>query len=197
MVAAGRVLDEGSTRADFWTQNGEIFTNAFGSRSLRSPLKVKGVSWFGMDSVPCQIGGLGEMSVRSGAAWLRENGFNAVRVPLAVDALLSRLPSGGCMPPELSAAPALSSDAEISFVSRDHNSKKKEGGYDYTKYNAAYLAQTYLGILKRFVKDLGDHGLLVMLDLHAMEAGKWPDSGKVGSRWTLPQMLYTMRSLAS
>eukprot|EP00966_Prymnesium_polylepis_P116196 2686014-Prymnesium_polylepis.1 len=35
-------------------------------------------------------------------------------------------------------------------------------------------------MLQRFVVELGEHGLLVMLDLHAMEAGKWPDSGKAG-----------------
>ena len=179
-AAARRALGDGSTRADFWTRDGEIFTNAFGSGSVRSALKIKCVSWFGMESAPCQIGGLGEMSVRSGAAWLQENGFNAVRVPLAVDALLSAFPSGGCMPPELSAAPALSSGAEISFVSRDHSSKKDKGGYDYTRYNSQYVGLSYLGMVKRFAKDLGEHGLLVMLDLHAMEAGKWPDSGKVG-----------------
>jgi len=162
--------------ADYWTEGSQIFTNAFGAARERTPLRIKGVSWFGLDSRPCQIGGLGELSVRSGAAWLRAHGFNAVRVPLAVDALLSSDPSAGCMPPELT-QPLLSGGAETTFVSVG----AKRGSINYSEKNKAYVGLSYLGMLKQFVSDLGEHGLLVMLDLHAMAAGKWPDSGRVGT----------------
>jgi hypothetical protein len=42
------------------------------------------------------------MPVEAGAEFLKREGFNAVRIPLAVDALVSTEPDGGCMPSSLS-----------------------------------------------------------------------------------------------
>ena len=107
--------------ARFWTHRGTLRTNFFGGSSGAgdgTELKVKGVSWFGLESKPCFaephtartdpralsvlpreplhrsrcrcfVGGLDQMPVEMGAAFLRRHSFNAVRVPLAVDALLS------------------------------------------------------------------------------------------------------------
>ena len=37
-------------------------------------------------------------------------------------------------------------------------------------------------MLGKWVRMLASHGLLVMLDLHAMVAGRWPDDGRVGGQ---------------
>ena len=48
----------------------------------------------------------------------------------------------------------------------------------YKTHNPHYLRLGYLRLLEQFVTTLGDYGLLVMLDLHAGVAGRWPDDGK-------------------
>ena len=57
-------------------------------------------------------------------AFLRKNGFNAVRVPLAVSAVLDRAPDAGCLPAPLAATvdddlPA----AEASIISHEHHER--------------------------------------------------------------------------
>ncbi|KAL3903296.1 MAG: hypothetical protein SGPRY_011734, partial [Prymnesium sp.] len=87
-------------------------------------------------------------------ALLRENGFNALRVPLTLDAVVDT-PSGG--------------QAEC----------QGSDGLFYT-YNRAFVGMGYLQMLGKFIRLARDHGLLVMLDIHSHEAGKWPDDGNVG-----------------
>ena len=63
--------------------------NAWGSQEHPTRLRIKGVSWFGMETPTCHPGGLWHRPLGDYAAFLREHGFNAVRVPLAADALTS------------------------------------------------------------------------------------------------------------
>ena len=72
--------------ADFWTTQSSIYTNAFGSSN--QPVRIKGASWFGLDSNPCIPGGSSKGKIENGMAFLRTHGFNAIRLPLAVDAVL-------------------------------------------------------------------------------------------------------------
>ena len=147
-------------------------------------LKIKGVSWFGMESRPCAVGGLEQMPVEIGAAFLRKNGFNAVRVPLAVSALLDKSPDAGCLPAPL--AGSVSDDdlpaAEASILAAPGVTFVQSGNdgatRGYKTNNPTFVQLGYLRLLERFVTTLGDHGLLVMLDLHASKAGVWPDDGK-------------------
>lgn len=49
----------------YWTHEGSIRTNALGGAAgaFGTELRIKGVSWFGLESKPCSIGGLEKMSV--------------------------------------------------------------------------------------------------------------------------------------
>ena len=76
-----------NSAADYWTTGASIFTNAFGTGPTE--LRIKGVSWFGLENRKCYIGGATDTPVRDVAEFLTDNGFNAVRVPLAADAVLS------------------------------------------------------------------------------------------------------------
>ena len=53
-------------------------------------------------------------------------------------------------------------------------------GVFYT-FNIEWMDLSYMDYIERFITLAGDHGILVMLDLHAMEAGAWKDSGGVGT----------------
>jgi aryl-phospho-beta-D-glucosidase BglC (GH1 family) len=137
-----------------------------------------------MESRPCAVGGLEQMPVEIGAAFLRKNGFNAVRVPLAVSALLDKSPDAGCLPAPL--AGSVSDDdlpaAEASILAAPGVTFVQSGNdgatRGYKTNNPTFVQLGYLRLLERFVTTLGDHGLLVMLDLHASKAGVWPDDGK-------------------
>ena len=87
--------------------------------------------------------------------FLRTHGFNALRLPLAVDAVVDafRGQNPRCMAPD--------------------------PGVFYT-YNIEWMDLGYLDFIDRMIMTAGNNGILVMLDLHAMEAGKWPDTGVVG-----------------
>ena len=124
------------------------------------------------------------MPVSAGAAYLRAQGFNAVRVPLAVSALITNAANGDCMPPQLFAKPpdmeasAGGDSAQfegITFLAAGGGSA--EG---FMRHNPTFVGLSYLGMVQAFVRALGDHGLLVLLDLHATTAGVWPDDGRVG-----------------
>ena len=169
----------------YWTKKGTIRTNALGGGggAEGTELQIKGVSWFGLESKPCSIGGLEQMPVDMGAAFLRKNGFNAVRIPLAVNALLDRSPDAGCMPAPLASTvdedmPAseasIMAGPGVTFVTSSNDGSTR----GYKTNNPTYMQLGYVRLLQRFVTTLGDNGLLVMLDLHAAEAGKWPDDGK-------------------
>ena len=45
--------------------------------------------------------------------------------------------------------------------------------------NPDFYGLTYLDEVARFVELLGEYGILVLLDMHVVEAGKWPDGGTV------------------
>ena len=96
------------------------------------------------------------------------------------------------MPTQLSAAPLDDEEDEEDEVRAAGTDEAEGGGITfvsqgggsasgYAKHNPEYRGLSYLGMLAKFVRALGEHGLLVMLDLHAATAGLWPDDGKVGS----------------
>lgn len=77
-------------RAEYWTSGRRLMTNAFNTDG--QPLRLKGVSWFGLESMPCYIGGGHAAPLAANARFLHANGFNAVRVPLAVDEIVRSAP---------------------------------------------------------------------------------------------------------
>ena len=171
--------------AEYWTSGHEIFTTAFGGDALHTALQIKGVSWFGLEGSPCEVGGLGEMSIEQGAAFLRKNAFNAVRIPLAADAVVA---NGGCMPTVLTDDALEQSTGrvggrlgEVSVSKTSVKPAYRDARARYAKLNPRFVGESYLGMLASFIKVLGEHGLLVMLDVHTLTAGAWPDDGKVGN----------------
>ena len=81
----------GERPSDFWTKGSSLYTNAFGYASApgdREPLRIKGASWFGLESSPCYPGGASKGKIELGMEFLRTHGFNALRLPLAVDAVV-------------------------------------------------------------------------------------------------------------
>lgn len=134
--------------SQYWVDsNGRLQTTAF-SIGGDGELAIKGVSWFGLESRACYIGGGDKYPLAEAADFLVSNGFNAVRVPLAASEVLAATGSTSCL---------------------DH-------GVYYT-HNPELVGLDYMSGLEWFVKMLGARGLLVMLDYHVDEPGKWPDEG--------------------
>ena len=164
----------GLRKADYWVEHSMLHTNAWwdpmaGGRGTE--LVIKGASWSGLERRPCMPGGASEISLREGANLLRTHNLNAVRLPLAVDGLLT---------PRVSPATCLPADNKV---------------WLYNPFLAGALE--YIEVLAKVVDMLGEYGLLVMLDVHVMEAGKWPDNGRVGGRAGAERLLRAWRLLAS
>ena len=138
--------------ADYWIDaRGHLRTSAFEVSTGNRALRIKGASWFGLESASCYIGGADSDSLHTFADFLANNGFNAVRVPLALSELLPDA-IGTCLNPS---------------AYQVHNANFGRGVSD-------YLAQ-----LDHFIRLLGKHGLLVLLDVHVRSPGAWPDDGKL------------------
>ena len=130
----------GERQSDFWTRGSSLYTNAFGSASStgdREPLRIKGVSWFGLESSPCYPGGASKGKIELGMEFLRTHGFNALRLPLAVDAVVEafRGQNPRCMAPD--------------------------PGVFYT-YNIEWMNLGYLDFIDRMITTAGNNGILVM-----------------------------------
>ncbi|KAL1519958.1 hypothetical protein AB1Y20_023444 [Prymnesium parvum] len=142
----------GVRRADYWTDGEKIFTNALTGAAQQ--LRLKGASWFGLEGDPCYPGGATQAAIADNMAFLREHRFNAVRVPLALDAVLAAAAGGraACQGPD---------------------------GLFYT-FNPDFSGLGYMEMLGLLVRHARDHGILVMLDVHVDRAGVWPDAGRAG-----------------
>jgi endoglucanase len=139
--------------SEYWTYGSSIHTTAWGMHGDPSKLLIKGVAWFGLESQACHIGGSDQRSLESIAAWIKQHGFNAVRVPFAADALV-----------------------------QPHHACLKQGNLDgIKKHNPRLLGMSYAQRIQTIVKVAGDAGLVVLLDAHVTEAGKWPDGGTVNT----------------
>ena len=107
---------------------------------------------FGMETETCFIGGAANRDIDSIAEWLAGKGFNAVRVPLAADAILS--PTG-------------------------HPCTNKGDQDGLRANNMVFGSLSYMKQLAQLVQVAADAGLLVLLDMHVLRAGMWPDGGAV------------------
>jgi aryl-phospho-beta-D-glucosidase BglC (GH1 family) len=107
-----------------------------------------------METEVCYIGGADKRDIASSAKWLADNGFNAIRLPLAADAILH--PTGHpCM------------------LLGDQDGLRL--------HNMALGAMKYVEQIAEVVRVAADSGLLVLLDMHVINAGMWPDGGAVGT----------------
>ena len=100
----------GVRRADYWVERNLLHTNAWWDPMAspgelqRTQLIIKGASWSGLERRPCMPGGASDISLHEGAALMRAHNLNAVRLPLAVDGLLT---------PRASPATCLYADGEV------------------------------------------------------------------------------------
>jgi hypothetical protein len=149
----------------YWVDHlGQIRTTAFDIDTDDRALRIRGVSvaehgiepqrvcrhqadmigrwcsvagqWFGLESRVCYVGGGDSAPISTSAAWLRTHGFNAVRIPLAMNEVLAGAAGRGsdCLKPEV-----------------------------YTNPNPEMVGLSYLDGLTHWIRILGEHGLLVLL----------------------------------
>ena len=139
----------GERAADYWTDGDQILTNAI--TGTPQQLIIKGVSWPGMESKPCYFHGLDTLTLGVILDFVEQNNFNAIRIPLAVSAVLEG----------------------------DRPACMEDGGF---YYNGAreLMGMDFPTLIRHVVLEMGKRGILVMLDLHSMGPGLWPDSGVVG-----------------
>ena len=142
------ITDYSGREADYWTLGTRLYTNAWGEpRALPLELTIKGLSWFGFETGLGMVGGVNKQKIAVIAQFIKDNGFNAVRIPFAADMISAFI------------VPPLDEDVAATNPELQH--------------------QTYLFKVMTIVRALGDAGLLVLLDLHVMEMGVWPDGGNV------------------
>ena len=111
-----------------------------------APLVVRGVNWFGFEGANGILDGLWVYPVAEYLRFLATYGFNALRIPLAIDHIASN--------PRL---------------------KRELFPQDPGMLELAKAGGRYLDALERVV-DLAAHaGLLVCLDMHRLKAATWPD----------------------
>ena len=145
--------------SEYYAYGSRLYTNAWGEGGEPTSLVIKGVSWFGMESQVCFIGGSHAASMESSAAWLKQQGFNAIRVPLAADAVVS------------------------SKNKQPHSCMINGGDREGIKANnPALLRLSYIEQLVHLAKVAADAGLLILLDMHVAAAGVWPDGGRLDVR---------------
>ena len=107
------------------------------------PIQLKGASWFGAEGAGRVPDGLWTHNASFYLRFLSQNGFNAVRLPFALDNVISN-------------------------VGPQDNMVRAE---------RALHGAKYLDVLEHIVDVAASHGLLVLLDLHRLQANKWPDDG--------------------
>ena len=135
--------------SDYFTYGSSLLTNAWDGAEA---IQIRGASWFGMETKACVVGGAEHLPIETIAGWLKEQGFNAIRLPLAADAVLT--PDHPCL------------------LEGDRASLRL--------HNTVLGSLDYVSQIGEVVHAAGDAGLLVLLDMHVLVAGHWPDGGVVG-----------------
>lgn len=107
----------------------------------REPFALKGLSWFGFEGPTACVDGLWERPLDEYLDFVASLGFNALRIPVAADNVLTD--------------PLVDKWA----VTAD----------------AALVGLHSLQVLARLLDAASERGLLVLLDMHRLEAAVWPD----------------------
>eukprot|EP00966_Prymnesium_polylepis_P185269 4294165-Prymnesium_polylepis.1 len=165
-------------------------------------LHINGVSWSGFESSPCVLGGLEKRPARDFLQLMSGTmGFNALRIPFGADALVSGLQPPLCVNDKLLSGfnkrytklsyvrrlPTHVDAAHRTLDSTPQPATAHRARYSTPRMTRARtnLLQTpswraQVDMLGLLIQDAGDHGLLVMLDLHRLHVGqKHKPSGSV------------------
>lgn len=106
-------------------------------------LQIKGANWFGAEGVGRTPDGLWTHNASFYLNFLAHNGFNAIRLPFALDNVMS-----------------------------DHGPQQ-----NMVTAERELRGADYLDVLEFIVDAAANFGLVVLLDLHRLQAKKWPDDG--------------------
>lgn len=139
--------------ADYFTYGAEIFTTAWlDEDGMPSRVRIRGASWFGLETETCMLGGAPSRDIESIAEWLQAQGFNAIRLPVAADAILNPI---------------------------NHPCLLRGDRDNLRLHNLALAALNYVEQVAEVARVAAESGLLVLLDMHVMAAGEWPDGGNI------------------
>ena len=126
-----------------WSALPDFTATAGTLRMAGKPITLKGVNWFGAEGPEKAPNGLWVHPMAWYLEFISQNGFNAIRVPFALDNIQGNLVPSADM---ISASPELD-------------------------------GLNMLDILEQLVDGAAAHGLLVLFDLHRLQASRWPDDG--------------------
>lgn len=131
--------DRSFVPSEFWTSHGRLYSNAWG-RSAGAVLNLKGAVWHGLADQDCYLRGTDIRPISWYTQFLRDQRFNAVRLPVAAFALALADSNHPC----LEAARQLKGARE---------------------QNGDLVYRNYLDQLKEIIKTAGESGVLVQLDM--------------------------------
>ena len=123
--------------AEYWTAHSRVYTNALGG-AAPSTLDIKGAVWPGMADLICHLRGADIRPIRWYVQFLRDNGFNAIRLPIAASAVTTHQPT--CVNAARMVSGALQQNKEL-------------------------VELEYVEQIARIVRVAGDLGVLVVLDM--------------------------------
>ena len=123
--------------AEYWTAHSRLYTNALGGAAA-STLDIKGAVWPGMADRVCHLRGADFRPIRWYVQFLRDNGFNAIRLPIAASAVTTHQPT--CVNAARMVSGALQQNKEL-------------------------VELEYVEQIARIVRVAGDLGVLVVLDM--------------------------------
>ncbi|OQR93805.1 cell 5A endo-1,4-betaglucanase [Achlya hypogyna] len=157
----------GCVQPNYLSKHGQIFV--VGSDKVERPIAIKGINWFGMETINNIPFGLwtndqNGTTLYEITAFLSRNNFNSVRLPLSVQSLLLNTPPTKAMVHE--------------------------------EANAAFDTSSYVGAVGSVVKALGSRGISVLLDLHNLNATEKGDAW-FGNSTTADQFMQAMDVLTS
>ena len=109
-------------------------------------LVIRGVSWFGFEGAGAMVDGLWVQPMAFFVRFVAAQGFNALRIPLAAD-----------------------------HIAKNPKIKPDMCTKDPAMLELAHAGGRYLDAVERLVILAAHAGLLVILDMHRLEANVWPD----------------------
>ena len=133
-------------KAEYWTAHNRLYTNAWG-REHGAVLNIKGAVWPGMADEDCHLRGVDIHPVGWYVQFLKDYGFNAIRLPIAASAITTeRHPC-------------------VNAIRRDSGAREQ---------NNDLIWADYLEQVAQIVRAAGNLGVLVLLDMR-LQPGKPPD----------------------
>lgn len=130
-------------QGDLWSELPNFTAVAGQLRMAETPVKLKGANWFGAEGEGRAPDGLWTHNITFYLDFLVRNGFNAVRLPFALDNVMA------------------DQGPQEHMIKAEHQLR----------------GASYLAMMERVVDLAASRGLLILLDLHRLQAKRWPDAG--------------------